>query len=306
MSYPRISYHGGHSSELCVHAQPPDTKADLVRAYAQAGFTHVGIVEHLQAPEDRFLYPDEIAAGFTAEKLTERLRHFYLHGRRQLLETEDAARINLAIGIETEYYGENPALWLSDAIAEFRPDFIVASVHHVNNIPIDYSLQQTKLAVESCGSVEELAKAYYAAVETQVEILATITRVPVIVGHLDLPKLFCPEFGRTDPALDAASKAIAAAARFGYAFEVNSRAYKKGLVEPYPAAEILKLIREKGGSITLGDDAHCVADVGLNLDRAASVAAQYFDDVTAIQWTDDGDLEAIRLPLELKQPLDLK
>lgn len=39
-------------------------------------------------------------------------------------------------------------------------------------------------------------------------------------------------------------------------FEVNSRALKKNLPDPYPQSDVLKIILEMGGKLTLADDSH--------------------------------------------------
>ena len=298
ISYPRISYHGGHSSDLCVHAPGSDTKSDLIEAYIAGGFSHFGVVEHLQPPADQFLFPEEIQAGFTAQALTERLDRFFAADRPGLardIARRYGGRIQMAIGIETEYYGAEPNIWLRNMIRRYRPDFIVASVHHVRGIPIDYSAEVFNRAVEVCGGLDQLAVEYFRAIRAQIAFLKEFF-VPVVVGHLDLIKLFAPQFRLSLLIEDEIRAVITEAAAAGFVFEVNARAFKKGLTEPYPSAAILKLISACGGMITFGDDAHAAAEVGMNLDRAAQFAAARFDEVVAFEWS-GGRLEPVRFPI---------
>lgn len=297
-TFPHISYHGGHSSELCVHAPPPDTKAQLIEAYINRGFSHFGIVEHLQPPDDRYLYPEEKSGGFTAKSLTERLDRFFAVERPRLLEAVGSRygdRVHLAIGFETEYYGPEPNIGLRSAIRRYRPDFIVASVHHVRDIPIDYSAEMFNRAVQFVGGIEALALEYFRAIRAQVAFLKEAF-VPVVIGHLDLIKLFAPGFRLSLAMEDEVRALVTEAAAAGFVFEINARAFKKGLTEPYPGPAILKLIAECGGLITFGDDSHAAAEVGLNLEKAAAFARTRFSNVTAFERS-GGRLEMITLPL---------
>ncbi len=293
---PLISYHGGHSSDLCVHAQSPDTKADLIRAYAAAGFSHVGVVEHLQPPDDRWLYPEEIAAGFSAAALTERLDRFFATDRAALLsEYSRPGGMNLAIGFETEFYGSDPESWLAQMIGRYKPDFLVASVHHVRDIPIDYTREALLQAAADCGGEEQLAVEYFESVARLIRFLAS-AGVPAVIGHLDLIKLFWPGFVLTPKIRASAERTVEAGVRAGFPFEVNARAFKKGLSEPYPGPELLRMIKAAGGRVTFGDDAHAVGDVGLNLQRSAIAAAEHFSSITAFE-RNEGMLVPVELPL---------
>lgn len=65
----RASLHGGHSGEFCDHAE--GTLASLLEAAVARGYDTFGVTEHAPRVEERFLYPEERAMGWTVEHLLE-------------------------------------------------------------------------------------------------------------------------------------------------------------------------------------------------------------------------------------------
>ncbi|HLF87725.1 MAG TPA: histidinol-phosphatase HisJ family protein, partial [Anaerolineales bacterium] len=222
---PRISYHGGHSGDTCDHAR--DTKVALLEAYIAKHFTHVGLTEHLPPPDDTLLYPDEIKNGHDSTFLRARFEHYFTVTRSQLRKTY-GDKLHLTFSFETEWYGDDPECWLETNIEKYRPDYIVASVHHVEDIPIDMSPASTGEAVLALGGVDTLYQAYY---DRQHDLFVTLapyaSRIPIVVAHFDLIKLFTPDRDLSDEVWQRIVRNLEFAIANDFVFEVNARAFKK-------------------------------------------------------------------------------
>lgn len=277
-----ISYHGGHSGDFCDHAA--GTKAEMLEAYIARGFTHVGIVEHMPPYDDRFVYEDERKLGHDSDFLSARFER-YLGEVKPALHASARGRIDLMVGLETEYYGERPIARVESIVNSQQPDFVVASVHHVNDIPIDYNQELYNLAVRRAGSLDELFATYY---DHQFDLLRGLSRAigrnrPVVVGHFDLIKIFSPTFRPCLEVKERVKRNIETAVAQGFLFEVNARAYRKGLIEPYPGPEIFELIQKLGGRFTVGDDAHSPDQVGNDFDKINSFLQDRIQEIVAFE-----------------------
>ncbi len=279
----KVSFHGGHSGEYSAHAT--GALRDVLQAYVSSGFSHVGISEHIPS-KPGFLYPDEIELG--AEALEARIKRLFMEARSGLHQEFDSD-LQLFVGFETEYYGPEPLAQIQSAIEQFKPEVIVASVHHVRDIPIDLSPESYQKARTLCGGMEELWGTY---LDQQLDLFGFLQRysqeIPVVAGHFDLLRLLGREFCLTEAVWERIRRNVARASEVGIVFEVNSRALKKGLAEPYPSLPILQEIRRQGGSITFGDDSHGPRDVGLYLAEAQAFAAQVFTSAVAFERSGSG------------------
>jgi len=270
-----VSFHGSHSRDFCDHASDP--LRQILQSYVDVGFTHVGVTEHLPPDNDEFLYPDEIELGHDAAFLTERFARLF-NEERARLKAEFREKLELFFGFETEVYGQNSCGRIEEAISMYSPDIIVASVHHVGDVPIDYSKELFEKAVSIFGCIDSLWGAYYDQQYSLIQCLGAYTnQFPIVLGHMDLIKLFSPSHTPSNIVWDKVLRNIEAAADCGILFEVNSRAFKKGLSEPYPCPKILEAISKSGGTITFGDDSHAANEVGLFLKDAQTIAYKYFN-----------------------------
>lgn len=274
----KISYHGGHSGDLCLHAD--GTKAQSLQSYLSAGFTDVAITEHLPS-RSGYLYPEEESLG--AEELLSRFTHYMISARNEL-RTEYGSRFHeLWFGFETELYGADRVEYLRSAISYFKPELLVASVHHVRDIPIDYSPELFENIVQICGGMEETFCEYYDAQLELINCLAPYTAsIPVVVGHFDLIKVFSKDYFPSSVVQDRMRRNILRAAEVEMVFEVNSRGLKKVGV-PYPSTWILNEIRKAGGSITFGDDSHSPDDVGSGYDEICAYIRPYFESISCFK-----------------------
>ncbi|MEX1297861.1 MAG: histidinol-phosphatase [Desulfotignum sp.] len=250
-----ISLHGGHSGEFCCHAQ--DSLADILDQYIQKGFRQVGITEHIPPVHAKFLYPEEIEQGLTQDHLYERFARYFKTLRQ--LKVDLADRIQIFAGMETEAFtGYLPHV--RHLTAEFSPDYIVGSVHHVADICFDYSSKNYTAAVRACGSVEELYMAYF---DRQLEMIDAVR--PFVVGHFDLVRIHDPHYRERVEQPDIAQKIdrnLDLIKDLNLVMDLNLRPLARGEAEPYPTKSILEKIRSRRIPMVPGDDSHGIAQTG--------------------------------------------
>ncbi|MEJ5250454.1 MAG: histidinol-phosphatase [Chthonomonadetes bacterium] len=264
MSAPRwkVSLHGGHSQEYCDHAYSP--LQEMLEAAVRAGYHTFGVTEHAPRVEARFLYPNEVALGWDVSTLVTRFDEYAR--RLPALVTAFADRIHLLRGFEIEVV---PAASYVQLMEEYRTryrfEYIVGSVHYVDEISIDGELQEFERAMEACGGLEALAVRYYQTVAQMVLALK-----PEVVAHLDLIRLHGHRFGAVDtPAIRrAAEETLEAIRATGGILEVNTAGYRKGLGEPYPASWLVQIANRMGIGFCFGDDSHRVEHVGFGIEQA--------------------------------------
>lgn len=261
-----VSVHGGHSGEF---GDGLDTLEEIVQEYVRQGFEWVGITEHAPPLSDAYLFPGDIEAGLTAEKAMTRFAR-YIDVCRELQRRYDK-EIDLYVGFETEYYpGYEPLL--TQLLEDFTPDYIVGSLHHVAEIPIDLDRERYGEAVAAAGGAAELYCRYF---DRQLDLIERFR--PAVVGHFDLIRIFDPDYPALLAHPDVRSQIhrnLEAIRDLDLILDYNVRAYDKGMDEPYVSRPILEKALELGIAVVPGDDSHGVATVGRNLDRGIELLAQ--------------------------------
>jgi histidinol-phosphatase (PHP family) len=244
-----VSIHGGHSGEFCNHAR--DMLAQVVQAYVDQGFAWVGITEHMPPAADRYLYPEERQAGLDARLMQERFGRYMAEARR--LQAQYAGRLEVFIGFETEAYGG--ALPLARQLEErYRPDYILGGVHHVADIPFDYSPEAYAQAVAAAGGIEALYCRYF---DLQHDLIRALQ--PQVVAHFDLIRIFDQDYSQRWklPAIARRiERNLALIARLGLILDYNVAALRKGAAEPYLAGPLLDQAKTMGIAVVPSDDSH--------------------------------------------------
>lgn len=249
-----ISLHGGHSGEFCSHAR--NTLEAIVLAYIDQGFNRVGITEHMPPVSDRFIYPDERAAGLDGAALSQRFAR-YMNVAHELRK-KYAARITIQVGFETETcHGYQDAVRY--LVEEYHPDYIVGSVHHLDDIPFDYSPEEYQRAIQKAGSIEDLYRRYF---DIQFKMINVLR--PAVVGHLDLIRIHDPEYREhleIPEIKDRIDRNLNRIRELDLILDCNCRSIERD-GDPYPTRSILCRALELGINIVPGDDSHSVATVG--------------------------------------------
>jgi histidinol-phosphatase (PHP family) len=258
----RVSMHGGHSSEFSAHGS--STLEELLERAIERGLATYGVSNHALAADARFLYDDEVEAGLD-------LRARFAQFEAYAAASEEAARaysgrLEVLRGFEAEVVpSASYAADMRRLRGQFGFEYVVGSVHWVDETPIDVSEALFNESVARRGGLEPFLVRYYELVCEMIEAIQ-----PEVVAHLDLPRLF----SEGAPAHDsravwaAIDRVLRATAAQGALLEVNTAAYRKGLHEPYPRSEIVKRAAELGVEFTFSDDSHHVNHVGAGLDEA--------------------------------------
>ena len=261
---PRVSVHGGHSGPFCLHAK--DTLEDIVQAYIAQGFSWVGLTEHMTPNQDAFALPEEASAGMTVADHYARFTDYFVEARR--LQQVYASQVKLYVGFETECT-TGYVDWIDHLRRVFQPDYLVGSVHHVQDVLFDSSLEDYQAAARKCGGMDLLYCVYF---DQQHELLTTLK--PEVVGHFDVIRVFDRDYAvrllkpdiwrRIQRNLDVVKE-------LGLILDFNLRALSKGQPEPYISRPILTRAFEMGIAVVPGDDSHGVTSVGANWDQGMQV-----------------------------------
>ena len=265
---PLVSVHGGHSAEFCSHAR--DTLEEVVLTYIDLGFSWVGLTEHMPAVDDRLVHDEERSEGLDAAGMRTRFARYIATARA--LQRKYAPDIEILVGFETETctgYQD----FVRDLIDEFEPDYIVGSVHHVADTPIDVSKGMFEESVRWAGGVDELYCAYF---DQQFEMVHALR--PAVVGHFDLIRMFDPDYTERlerTRIRERVERNLQAIAQLDLILDFNGRAISKGQVEPYVAPTVLRRALELNIPVVPGDDSHGVESVGTYSREGGRILAEF-------------------------------
>jgi len=259
-----VSVHGGHSAEFCCHAK--NDLREVVKEYIKKGFTWVGISEHMPPISDAFLYPLEIEMGYTAKSMQERFRKYM--ATCKALQQEYKEQIDILVGFETEAY--TGALdYAGELIQSEKPDYIVGSVHHVNDLDIDSSTETYSAAVSKAGSIDQLYVDYF---DLQYQMMQHLQ--PAVVGHFDLIRIYDPEYKKriNNPIIfERIERNLDWIQSNDLVLDYNLKGFLKNAQEPYVTEQILSKAIEMGIKIVPGDDSHGIETVGMNMEKGMQI-----------------------------------
>ncbi|KAK9252776.1 Polymerase/histidinol phosphatase-like protein [Lipomyces tetrasporus] len=255
--------HHSHSGDYILHAK--DHLEDIVKEVILRGFKSYCLTEHIPRNNPADLYPEE--KHLQISDLESNFDKFYHHARQ--LQYQYADQITLLVGCETDYIRPDFKFLIANLRSRYKLDMFVGSVHHVKEIPIDFDVPTWELAMRKCGAgtPRDLYAAYF---DEQYDMLVDLK--PPIVGHFDLIRLFSVEdseqpITQWPEVLERVERNLEFIIGYGGVIELNSAAIRKGWSEPYPRADICKMVLEKGGQFCLSDDSHGIAQIGLNFHK---------------------------------------
>lgn len=256
----KVSLHGGHSGQYCEHASGLLT--EMLDAAVDFGYRVFGVSEHAPRVEERFLYPEEAAKGYDCARLMHEFEQ-YAEAVHQLARVY-ADRMTVLCGFEAEVVpAESYATLMRELRERFGLEYVVGSVHYVEDFSIDGIRTEFEKAVAAFGGLESLAVGYYQAVEAMIVNLR-----PEVVGHFDLIRRNARGPVDTPRVRTAAFRALETVRRHDCILDLNTAGYRKGLGSPYPAPWVVEMAASMGIAFCFGDDSHSPSDVGTGLEEA--------------------------------------
>ncbi len=262
-----VSVHGGHSGQFCHHAT--DTLEEIIQLYITKGFPWVGITEHSPAISEELLYPDQRAANLTPEFQFNRFTSYMQECRRLQQKYRREIRIYAAMEIET-YSGYEE--FVPFLLKTFQPDYIVGSVHFVDDMGFDYSQEQYDKTVAGAGGIVELYCRYFDLQYAMIKLLR-----PSVVGHFDLIRIFDPGYKLRlveREIMARIKRNLELIAELDLIMDFNLRSLLKGADEPYISRVILEMARKMGIAVVPGDDSHGLSSVGANMAQGIELLAE--------------------------------
>ncbi|TEY80884.1 hypothetical protein BOTCAL_0036g00120 [Botryotinia calthae] len=254
-----------HSGQFCPgHAK--DTLEQVIQTAISRGMQTFALTEHMPRNSNSDLYPEEVEAGDDVARFVPRHEAYLVEATR--LREKYKNELNILIGFEGEWIRSDYGPLIKDLASNPLVDFFIGSIHHVNEIPIDYDAALYAKAIgKSGGSEEQLYGDYF---EQQYELLQTLK--PKVVGHFDLIRLLSanPDRDLTEwkGVWDMVLRNLLEVVKYGGLLEINTSALRKGLKEPYPGRQICEAYIRFGGKFTISDDSHGIGHVGTNFVKA--------------------------------------
>lgn len=262
-----VSVHGGHSGQFCDHAT--DTLEDIIKRYIELEFSWVGITEHTPAITTQLLDPGQAKLGLTPETLLNTFTSYMDECRR--LQEKYRSEIHIFAAMEIETYAGFEQ-FVPFLLERFTPDYIVGSVHFVDDISIDYSKKTYAKAVQQLGNIEKLYCRYF---DLQYEMIKLFQ--PAVVGHFDLIRIFDEDYKirlQQPEIWQRIQRNLDLVKEFDLILDFNLRSLVKGADEPYISRPILELARDMNIAVVPGDDSHGVASVGGYMEQGISILTE--------------------------------
>lgn len=154
-------------------------------------------------------------------------------------------------------------------------DYVIGSSHYclVDGVyyPVDSLEGFTKLQTIFSNDPSEMAEAYYNNFTTYI-----LKYKPNIVGHFDLltkyDELNTPYFLGNENYNKIAEGYLNKIVSYGGIFEVNTGAISRGYRKtPYPANNLLRIIKENGASVILSADSHDANSIDCSFDDSKAI-----------------------------------
>lgn len=152
-------------------------------------------------------------------------------------------KITLLVGLETEYIDADGLSKLGRILKDSSSsiDYIVGSVHHCDELPIDFDQPQfdNVLSLQpGSGEHERFSSLFKKYFENQFELINRLR--PEVIGHFDLCRLYYPEmdFRQFPDVWEQIERNIELAVSYGGLFELNASAFRKGWKTGYPGVEV--------------------------------------------------------------------
>ena len=258
------------------------TPEEMVLAAIEKGFSVLGFSSHSVHPLDPMFYsafdhiwsmPKADFGSYVAE--INRLKEKY------------APKIKIMLGFEADYFKSETvglALPSKEVYAEFKPDFLIGSVHFINKggafFTVDNSTESVKANLEKLytnpktGAIDGKALVcdYF---QAERDMLSEGDFD--ILGHPDLVRIRNVVLKFFDEGeswyKEQLVETAKAAAKAGVIAEINTGAiFRKNMDDVYPSAAFLEILHEHKVPFCVNSDAHTTAALDCAYDRARAAA----------------------------------
>jgi histidinol-phosphatase (PHP family) len=229
------------------------TIAEMIDAARSAGIEELGISDHyvLDPGNRRFEWaiPPESLDAYVEEV------------QKAAAATKDLV---IRLGLEVDYIPETEAQ-VKRQLAPYPFDYLITSVHFVNNFAIDLELQSWEELPQD--SRNHKWRRYWQILRAAVE-----SGCFDIVGHFDLPKKYgyYPSIDLTDEALAV----LDAMADADMAIEINTSGWDKPVKEAYPSLFYLQEANRRNIPLVINSDAHTSKNVAYNFELGRRLALE--------------------------------
>lgn len=236
----------------CGHAR--GTLIEMVQSAIYLDMREIGFTGHFPYPEG-FIEPvsncvitDKVFPQFVSEVI----------GLQERYKEKIMIRLAAEVDYIPQYVTETKKM-----IQTYSFDYIMGSVHVIENVQVDYSEDMLSEHLDQLGGVDQLWEKYWQHIEELV-----LSEMFDIIAHFDLPKKYeiSKPVRRNLERIDYLLNLIKDR---NCVLEINTggidRSYNK---EPYPSLDIIRMASGKKIDITLGSDAHCPAEIGRHFETA--------------------------------------
>ena len=192
----------------------------------------------------------------------EAIDKFLVHYQK-IDELKKNSDIKLLKGMEVDFF-DNP-VWregFEKALQILKPDYLIGSAHFVEQDNILYNSHDLKAMPQAQQNM--MIHKYW-----QNQRALASSKLFTFVAHLDLLKKV--GLGQDQMWQEDEFKTVCEIKKSGLKVELNTSAFNFG-EEPYPGKRIMNMLAEQNIPVLISDDAHNVARIGANFDKAESIA----------------------------------
>ena len=257
MRFPKVNLHT-HTT----YCDGKESVESMIQAAIAKDFVRLGFSGHVFndfRPEDQDIW---CMSPERTQKYIEEVR---------MMAEKYKDKIDILCGIEQDFCSN---------VSTEGFDYVIGSVHYTEKDGKYYCVDESPEVLEKAiregfsGDVYALTKRFF---EMEAEVVKKTNAT--FIGHFDLVTKFNEGNRFFDP-MDkryrhAALEAMDALIETGRPFEINTGGMYRGFrTEAYPSIQLLKDLKERGGSILLSSDSHDGNSIGFRFAEAAQTAKE--------------------------------
>lgn len=247
-----------------------NSEEEMLRRAEELGWKKIGFSNHFivhSRIEEAPMYDNAKKRGYNAiysSSFEEAIAKFEAH-YKTLDELQHTTDVKILKGMEVDFF--NNGEWrrgFEKAVLYLKPDYLIGSAHFVEQDGILFNSHDLKKA--SKIEQQKLLTRYWQNVRE-----AAGSGLFAFLAHLDLMKKV--GLGSDDSWAEEEVKTVQAIKDAGVMVEINTSAFKQS-DEPYPSKRIMQMLAKENVKVILSDDAHDVARLGADFDKAYDMAKE--------------------------------